>query len=320
MSRRPLYRRSPDRDLTCYDPASCPSRRSSQRVGGTGKGPGDGGWVSHSLASLYYRPWVLLARPKATCPEMGGASFSDPYKATGTLARYALSPPSPTVVMLRAFSFLCLVGLALAGHYGTPQVTCEPKHETLTVTRTSLITIPQQVTQLDLQYEHQTVDITSVVLVPKTVINTQTVTFFPNPDVITHTTLFTATHYQTNFVTHLATAVATQTSQVVATAQEVEEQVITQTAVVDQIVTNTLTITNQKTTFKTLTVTNTVNTHITHTETETFAVTETSYQTFVQHATDTVTSLTEHTNHVTVTTTEHELVTKCPEPKITYNH
>ena len=227
---------------------------------------------------------------------------------------------TPVARMLYALLSFCLLGLAFAGHYGTPQATCQPRQETLTVTRTNLLEHPQQVTQLDLQYEHQTVAVTSVVLVPSTVILTQTVTQFPIPEVVTYTSLLTATNYQTTFVTHLATAIATQTSQLVATAQEVEEQAITQTAVVDQSITKVLTIINQETAFKTLTVTDTVSTFLTYTQTETFAVTETSYQTVPHYTTDTVTSLTEHTVDATVTVTEHDYITKCPEPKITYNH
>lgn len=222
--------------------------------------------------------------------------------------------------MLRSLLCCCLLGLALGDHYGAQQPACEPLHETLTVTRTSVDASQQSVTQLDLQYEHQTVGVTNVLLVPSTVVITQTITFFPEAEVVTHTSLVTATDYLTTFVTQVATALATQTSHLVATAQEVQEQVITQTAVVDQSVTNTFTVTSQVTTYETFTVTDTFSTFVTVTGTDTFVVTETTFQTALEYVTDTVTSLTETTLDATVTVTEQEYITKCPDPKITYNH
>ncbi|XP_071546778.1 uncharacterized protein [Panulirus ornatus] len=221
--------------------------------------------------------------------------------------------------VLTLCSFLASLSL-VAGHYEVQEKTCKPKFETITVTTTVVDPARDQVTEYDLRFEHHSLDVTSVVLTPSTITETQTLTSFSGPEVVTSTSYVTFTSYETDYETSLATAVATQTSRVLATAVDVEEVTVTQTAVVPETVTETLVVKNDETAFRTVTVTDNVSAFVTETEINPFILTETSYQTLTHFATDTVTSFTEKTVEATVTITEHEYVTQCQEPKITYDH
>ncbi|XP_069172299.1 uncharacterized protein [Procambarus clarkii] len=225
--------------------------------------------------------------------------------------------------MLHAVVLSCLLALSQAGDHGdhgAPQPACQPKNQTILVTRTEVNTLHQQVTQYDLQYGHYGHNVTSVILVPSTVIQTQTFTTYPAPDIITQTDYVTGTVYLTKYSTAQATVVATQTTQLLATDIKINELTITQTAIVPQTITETLTIINHETAFSTVTITDTVGAFVTKTQTLPFIISETSYVTYTETVTDTVTSFSDWTVEVTTTLTQHQVVTSCQEPKITYDH
>lgn len=242
------------------------------------------------------------------------------YKQADHRGRAILSPAAAIdSTMLRVL--LCSILAALVtGRNDLPQKTCIPTEETIVVTTTAVNFTHDQVTEYDFKFGHQSLDVTSLILVPSTLIETQTLTSFSGPEIATSTSYVTDTIYQTEYQTSLATVVATHTSRVLATEVEVEELTITQTAIVDHTVTETLVVNAEETAFRTVTVTENVNAFDVETEVSTFYVTETSYQTVTQFATDVVTSFTEQTVQATVTVTEHEYVTKCHQPKVTYDN
>ncbi|KAK3853150.1 hypothetical protein Pcinc_040298 [Petrolisthes cinctipes] len=223
--------------------------------------------------------------------------------------------------MFTSLLFSCLLlGLSSAWDKYTPQSTCQPKTSTYTITRTSLIPQSQQVTEYDYHYSHTTIDITSIIFLPSTVQLTETCTDIGEPRVVTTTSFVTRQVYQTQVVPTQATFVVTQSSEITATNVEVVDETITQTAVEDNFVTNTLTVTNHETAFRTLTLTDTIKQFRTRTETNPFVLTETSYQSYTEVETQTVTSTTQQQVEATITVTEHEFVTKCHQPKITFDH
>ncbi|XP_069172301.1 uncharacterized protein [Procambarus clarkii] len=225
--------------------------------------------------------------------------------------------------MLHTVVLSCLLALSLAsdhGGHGAPQPACQPQQETILVTRTEVNTLHQQVTQYDLQYGHYAHNVTSVILVPSTVIQTQTFTTYPAPDIITQTDYVTGTVYLTKYSTAQATVVATQTTQLLATDIKINESTITQTAIVPQTITETQTIINRETAFGTITDTHTISAFVTKTKIQPFFISETSYVTYAESVIATVTSFSDRTVEATTTFTQHQVVTKCEEPKITYDH
>ncbi|XP_069173013.1 uncharacterized protein [Procambarus clarkii] len=222
--------------------------------------------------------------------------------------------------MQRAVVLSCLVALSLAGDHAAPHTPCQPRNQTILITRTEVNTLHQQVTQYDFQYGHYGYNVTSVILVPSTVTQTQTFTSYPPPDITTQTSYITATNHFTEYSTSLATVINTRTTQLLATEVQVKELTITQTAIVPETITQTLTIINHETAFSTVTITDVINAFVTKTKTEPFTISETSYQSYTQFVTDTVTSFSNWTVEVTTTLTQHQFVTKCKPPKITYDH
>ncbi|KAK4293475.1 hypothetical protein Pmani_033831 [Petrolisthes manimaculis] len=214
----------------------------------------------------------------------------------------------------------CLFGLAMAGDYGAKQPTCQPKIETMVITRTHVETSLSPVTSYHHVVNKQTMDVTSVILVPSTLIDSGFTTEVPAMRISTETSFLTRTIYQVQVQTSLATVVATQTSQVGATSVEVTGSVITQTAIVPETSILTVTVADIRTAFSTVTVTRNVNNIITETEVRPFYVTATRQQRIPVPVTATVTDTRINTIEATVTTTTHEFVTLCYEPKITYDH
>lgn len=223
--------------------------------------------------------------------------------------------------MFTSLFFSCLLlGLTSAWDYSAPQPTCQPETSTITLTRTSLVTNPQQVTEYDYQIGHTTQEITSVIFLASTLTLTQTCTDFADPLVVTSTSFITKQVYQTQNVASLATVVVTQQSQILATNVEIVDETITQTALEDNFITSTHTVTDHETAFRTATVTETIRQFSTRVVTTPFVVTETGYQTVTDLITQTVTSTTQQQIEATITVTEHEFVTKCHDPEISYDH
>lgn len=216
----------------------------------------------------------------------------------------------------------CLVGLALTtGNYDTSQPTCRPEQETIIVTRTIVETVRDRVTVFDFHHGHHTLDVTSVILTPSTLVATDEMTSIIRPQVTTLTRYVAVTVYDTEYETSVATAVATRTSRLVVSAVDVMDLTITQTAVVPHTVTQIATDTSVVTATRTISVTtDIVNSIVTKTETQYVFVSVTSQVTLPVLNTRTVTTTTDRTVEATVTLTEHHYVTMCYEPKITYDH
>lgn len=226
------------------------------------------------------------------------------------------------LLLLRPVLFLSslLALTAASGYNHITQAACEAKTETILVTRTSVVVDQNQVTQYKDQFNHHTVDVTSIIFLSTTVTQSVQFTQYQPPVVVTRTSFVTSTVYQTEFKTSVATAVATQTSRLLATSVHVQDLTITQTAIVAESVTQTLTVPSIETTVKTVTVTDNVTAFVTRTALEPFFVTETTYNTFYQFTTQTVTSTSTNTHQATVTITDRQYVTKCYEPRVTYGH
>lgn len=225
------------------------------------------------------------------------------------------------MLLLRLFLVSsCLLGLALAGDYGAQQATCKPTTDTLVITRTHVQTILSPVTSYDHVVNKQTIDVTSVILVPSTLVVPGVTSQVPVLDVSTQTRFLTRTVYQTRVHTSLVTVIATQTSQVGATSVTVTDSVITQTAVIPVTSIVTVTASDLRTAFNTITVNSEVSSIVTSTEVKPFFVTATSLQRSPVLVTATVTDTSTNTIEATVTLTTHEFVTLCYEPKITYDH
>ncbi|MPC77399.1 hypothetical protein E2C01_071852 [Portunus trituberculatus] len=213
----------------------------------------------------------------------------------------------------------CFAGLVLAD-YGSPPASCTPHHHTLTIISTTVQTDLQQVTQVTAQHSHVTAFVTSVVMKPTTVTTTSTLTKYPPPLVLTHTSFITDTMVFTTYETSLATSVVTHTTHLLASAVVVTEATVTQTAVQPQSLTHTISVTNVAATFTTTFVTNTFTVFVTETSLEPFLVTKTTTSTVYQPSTFTTTAITTTTVHATTTITDHQYVTKCYQPKVTYGH
>lgn len=221
--------------------------------------------------------------------------------------------------MLRVLLFSYLAALT-TGHYGERSLTCEPKQETIVVTRTTVDSTGTQVTQFDVQSTPLTLDVTRTIVIPSRTRETVELTEYPSPETVTHTSYVTAPLYQTSYQTSFATAVSSITSRLVVTSVAVEDLTITQTAVVTTPVTRTVTLTDVETSLRTLTVTDTDTVFVTKTKSRHFLVTETSYKTFFRFSTRTVTSTSDSTTHVIVTITDRQYVTKCFQPRVTYEN
>ncbi|MPC78662.1 hypothetical protein E2C01_073156 [Portunus trituberculatus] len=222
--------------------------------------------------------------------------------------------------MLRALLSCCLLGLTLAAGYDAPQ-SCAPSQNTFTVTNTHVETAIDTVTVYDYFMNHKVLDVTSVVLVPSPLVPGQTVTPLPVGGVPTTTTTITSTLFSTKYQTMHATAVTTTTSRVVATKVQVVSTVtLTMTAVVPHPVTETLTTHDSVTALSTVTVTTETTSARVKIAARFSTLMATSEQVVPVPATTITTSTTTSTVEATVTLTNHELVTLCYSPMITYQH
>ncbi|XP_069172303.1 uncharacterized protein [Procambarus clarkii] len=222
--------------------------------------------------------------------------------------------------MLHTVVLSCLLALSMAGDHGAPQAACQPKHQTILVTRTDVNKEHARVTQSQPQYSHHTVDVTSVIWVSSTVVETINITQFPDPVISTVTSFITVTGYQPTYSTTLATLVVIQTSRLVAVSVEVKNLTITQTDVVSKRITQTLTITDVFTAFRTVYDTKTISDFVTKTHRLPFIIIETSYRSFYKASVSTVTSTRDNTVEATTTITDRQYVTKCFQPQVTYQH
>lgn len=109
---------------------------------------------------------------------------------------------------------LVVVGLASAAKDFEPPSTCQPQHNTITVTSTIVDTNLGTVTQYDVQYKHHTVDVDSVIYMTSTQTETVLVTHYTDPEIVTSISYLTSTAYRTVYRTSVATDVATVTTRV----------------------------------------------------------------------------------------------------------
>lgn len=226
--------------------------------------------------------------------------------------------------MLRTLLGCCLLGLALAeGYgYGTQGATCTLQDKTLTVTNTHVEAVVDTVVMQDYLVNHRVVNVTSMVLVPSPFTAGEALTPLSDLGVLATTTLrFTNTVVLTTHRRLQATVVSTSTFRLQAPHVEVlATQTLTQTGLVLQPVTETHTVQDVVAAVSTVTVVS----EVANTTVETVArfntVTATSVVVVPVPATATTTLTTTTVEEATVTLTQHDYVTLCYSPKITYEH
>lgn len=232
--------------------------------------------------------------------------------------------PAATPTMLRFLFSCCLLGLALAEGYGydNQQTACTLQQETLTVTNTHVETAVKTVTVQNYLVNHQVVDVTSVVLVPSPLAAGEASTPLAALGVLPTTTLsFTTTLLHTSHTTVLATAVSTSTTHLVATQVDVVATfTLTQTGLVEQPVVETHTFQDLLTAVSTVTEVSEAAAATVETVVQYSTVTATSVVVVPVAATTTAFTTTTAVEEATVTLTQHEFVTLCYSPKITYDH